>query len=112
METEPKVIAFKIEGDSMDNGSYKSLPKGCYVLVEAYSMENFKSSITSRPDDFWVIKTKDGYLVKQVTGYIEGVAIKCHSLNTKYQDFIIKLEDIISVYLVTARQSKAIRYKD
>ncbi|GCB37066.1 S24 family peptidase [Bacteroides faecalis] len=108
--TESKVIAFSIEGDSMDNGSNESLPQGCYVFVEAYSIDNFKSSITSKPDDFWVIKTKDGYLVKQVTGYVEEDAVQCHSLNPKYQDYIIKLEDIISVYLVTARQSKIVRH--
>jgi len=97
MKKETGVIAFEITGDSMENGTHESFEKGCYV---------FKENIANNLDSFWIIGRKDGYTLKQITQYTEEYGIRCHSLNPEYQDFIMKLEDITCIFLVTASQTK------
>ncbi len=112
MKKETGVIAFEITGDSMANGTHESFKKGCYVFTEPFNIEEFKENIANNLDSFWIIGRKDGYTLKQITQYTEEYGIRCHSLNPEYQDFIMKLEDITCIFLVTASQTKVIYHRE
>lgn len=103
--------AFKVVGDSMNDGTRDGFIDGDKLLV--VPVEDFRAVISSDLDSFWVIETENRILLKQITGYDElSDTVTCHSLNpsTTFQDFQIQIKNIEKIYRVIQQQRKVVRY--
>ena len=111
MKHETDLLAFKIVGDSMNDGTRSGFEPGDKLIVQPFSIGDFRNSIGNDLNSFWVIEMKKGVLVRQIVEYANDT-IKCHPLNSfeQYPDAFIKVEDITKVYRVLQVQHKPIHY--
>lgn len=94
-----KYLVVGVDGDSMNDGTARSLAAGDEVLV--YQHEG--GVIDSLPirKTLFVITTRDGNVLKQITEINrEEKYITCHSFNPAYEDFKVYFEDIYQVFIV------------
>lgn len=107
--------AFQVVGDSMDNGTRSSFEDGDKLLTLPIDISEFRDTINDSLDSFWVIETKTGILLKQITEYnVSTDMITCHSLNPSadYSDYQIPIEHINKIYRVVQKQGRPIYYSD
>jgi len=100
-------LVVRVDGDSMDDGTKRSLSDGDEVLV--YQHEG--SILDSLPirKTLFVITTREGNVLKQITEINkEEKYITCHSFNTQYQDFKIDFADIYQIFIVCKVTQKQI----
>ena len=110
-EIEYAYTAFKVVGDSMDDGTRSSFEEGDKLLV--VPVDDFRTSISGDQDSFWVIETGNDILFKQITGYNKAAdAVTCHSLNASYSDYQVLVNDIDRRYKVVQKQGRPIYYGD
>lgn len=96
-----KYMCFEVEGDSMDNGSDKSLKDADVILCREVRKELWRSKLHIH-DWYFVIVHQDGIMVKQIVDHnVNTGEITCHSLNPLYgEDFKINLSDVYELYNV------------
>lgn len=96
-----KYRVFEVKGDSMDDGSRKSLCEGDKILCREVRPELWQSKLHIK-DWFFVICMKDnGILVKQILSHeVETGEIVCHSLNSLFDDFKMNLSEVGELYNV------------
>lgn len=110
-EIEYAYTAFKVVGNSMDDGTRASFEEGDKLLV--IPVEDFRAVISIDLDSFWVIRSDNNILFKQITKYNEPTdTITCHSLNPSVADFHFQVNDIDKVYRVVQKQGRPIYYGD
>lgn len=99
--------AFRVVGDSMDNGLRDSFEDGDKLLVLPVSIEELKEGQSG----FWVLEVGSSILFKQITKYDRGSeTIVCHSLNPYYKDISVSVGQINKAYRVVQRRSKHTLY--
>lgn len=105
------VLAFEVTSDSMDDGTRSGFEPGDKLIVQSFSISDFRNSIGNDLNSFWVIELKNGVLVRQIVEYANDT-IKCHPLNSseQYTDTFIEIENIVKMYRVMQLQRKPIRY--
>ncbi len=101
-----KYFAFRVVGDSMDNGTVESIPEGSIVTGRDISQHLWRSKFHINRFKDYVIVHKDGIIIKRITEHdVDNGIITCHSLNTElFPDFQIHLDDcrqILNVVNVT-----------
>jgi len=90
-----KYFAFRVYGSSMDDGTINSIPEGSIVTGREIKRELWRSKFHIHKFKYYVIVTNDGIVVKQITDHdVENGIITCHSLNDRYQDFDLNLDEI------------------
>lgn len=96
-----KYRVFEVKGDSMDDGSRKSLCEGDKILCREVRQELWHNKLHIK-DWFFVICMKDnGILVKQILSHeVETGEIVCHSLNSLFDDFKMNLSEVCELYNV------------
>lgn len=103
-----RYFAFEIKGDSMDDGSKRSLSDKDIVLARELSPEYWRDKLHNDEFPFWVIALDSTIVCKQIIEQnIERCEITCHSLNPspEYADFTVSLNDVRQLCNIVARQS-------
>lgn len=95
-----RYFAFEIKGDSMDDGSIKSIPHGSTVLARELKREHWidGNGLKTKDYPYWIIVLDNTILCKQIIKQdkIQGKYI-CHSLNPSKEynsDFDVNIDDI------------------
>jgi SOS-response transcriptional repressor LexA len=104
--------AFKVEGDSMDDGSRKSFAAGDMVLVRELPRDEWFPHLRIKDWPFWVIVFDNNVRVKQIIAQDEN-SITLHSLNPspEFCDFTIPLSRITRLFNVVKHKPQMIQYK-
>lgn len=107
-----EMIAFKVKGDNMNNGTRSSFEDGDRLIVKPFSIESFGNNISNDLNSFWVIETERGCLFRQIVGYDNTRdAIRCHSLNVsgQYPDVFVEIRNITKVGRVIESQRNTLQ---
>lgn len=101
-------LVVRVSGDSMDDGTSRSLSDGDEVLVKQVHYDNV-NGLPIR-NSLFVVTSKEGNVLKQIAEYNvkEGYMV-CRSFNERYKDFRIELEDVFQIFQVCKVVSKQIR---
>ena len=100
-----RYIAFRVKGDSMDNGKTNGITEKSIVTSRELQRHLWKDKIRFKDFPIWVIYTTQSRmpLLKQIISHdVESGTIKCHSLNDgpEYTDFELSLNDIQALFYV------------
>jgi DNA-binding XRE family transcriptional regulator len=100
-----RYLAFRVKGDSMDNGTSDAIPQNYIVATRELQRLHWTSMIRFKDFRFWVIYTTESKfpLLKEITGHdVEKGVISCHSLNDspEYKDFDLSLNDVQALFYV------------
>jgi hypothetical protein len=101
-ETSDRYKLFRVKGDSMTDGSLRSICAGDVILCrEVYPEDWSFGLINNRYPNVVVVIEEEGVLLKQLTKHDrKNGAISLHSLNSKYEDFTIDLSNVRAFYYV------------
>lgn len=98
-------LIFEVKGNSMDDGTNRSLLDGDKILVKELDSDYFRTKLKDDSNFFVIIHRTDGIVVKQIVEHkIEEGIIRCHSINPspQYHDFEIDLREISRIFRVAA----------
>ena len=89
-------FAFRMIGDSMNNGSKWSFANGDYLRCDEVNIQDVKIG------NDYVIKIGNGYTVRRIS------SITIFPLNPLYEESQISIDDIQQMFIVNSCQTKAI----
>lgn len=96
-----------VDGDSMDDGTKRSLCNGDEVLI--HEKKDCKLEDLPIKKSLFVITTREGNVLKQIAEVnTEKKYITCHSFNPTYEDFQINFDDIYQIFIVCKITQKQI----
>ena len=104
-----KYFAFRVEGDSMDDGTRDGFQPGDIVLVRELDRSDWMPKLHISRWKYWVICWGNCVRLKQIVSQAEdGSAITCHSLNPspEFTDFTLQLDDVTRLFNVVRVQPK------
>lgn len=94
-----KFLVVGVDGDSMNDGTGRSLTDGDEVLI--YQHDGGVMDALPIRKTLFVITTRDGNVLKQITEINRDEQyIVCHSFNPAYEDFKINFDDIYQIFIV------------
>lgn len=100
-EPKGKYIAFEVRGDSMDDGTSSSYINGDILLCREIKRELWQSKLHIKKWDFVIVHRTKGIVVKQIKDHNTGNGhIMLHSLNPEYDDFTVKMDDVLQLFNV------------
>lgn len=98
-----KYLAFEVEGDSME----PDYLEGDIVICREIQRHLWSSKLHFRDWDFVIAHSTNGIMLKEITAHnIETGDITCHSLNPKYEDFVLNLHQVAHLYNVVEVRQK------
>lgn len=103
-----KYLVVRVEGNSMDDGTSRSLSDGDEILVRELDPDEWINlPIRNR---LFVITSRDGNVIKQIkeVNYEERFIV-CHSFNNKVEDYPIYFDDIYQIFIIYKIVQKQIR---
>lgn len=101
-------LVVRVSGDSMDDGSKRSLSDGDEILIKQYTDPIEYLPIRTK---LFVVNTNNGSIVKQITKIDKSAEqIICHSFNEKYPDQVVELSEIIQLFEVEKIVNSKIRF--
>lgn len=104
-----KQLCFECDGDSMDDGTRNSICDRDVLLGMEVKKDLWKFQLPLKKW-YFIIVHNDGMNVKQITHQnLENGTIRCHSLNSLYEDFEMNLDDIHELYAITKVVDRSIR---
>lgn len=104
-----KYLCFECDGDSMDDGSRQSICDKDILLGREVKRELWKYKLHIK-DWYFVIVHIDGINVKKITDHdLEKGTIRCHSMNSLYEDFELNLDDVYELYNIVKIVDRSIR---
>lgn len=104
-------LVVRVSGDSMYDGTARSLVDGDEVLVKELSHDVSTQLQDGIPikNNLFVITTRDGNVLKQITEINrEHGHIVCHSFNERYSDYKIPFEEVLQIFIVRKIVAKQI----
>lgn len=94
-----KFLVVRVDGDSMDDGSKRSLSDGDEVLIKEKTEDKWFDLPIKKT--LFVITSREGNVLKQIKEINKDEKyILCHSFNPAYEDFKIFFEDIFQIFIV------------
>ncbi len=102
-------IAFRIEGDSMDDGTWNGFRKGDTVVVRELSRDKWLPKLHIKDWPFWVVVFGNCVRIKQIIAQDEETgAITLHSLNPspEFTDFTLQLDEVSRLFNVVQHVPK------
>ena len=102
-------IAFRIEGDSMDDGTWNGFRKGDTVVVRELSRDKWLPKLHIRDWPFWVVVFGNNVRIKQIVSQDKDTgAITLHSLNPspEFTDFTLQLDEVSRLFNVVQHVPK------
>ena len=98
-----KYLAFEVEGASME----PDYLEGDIVICREIQRHLWSSKLHFRDWDFVVAHSTNGIMLKEITAHnVETGDITCHSLNPKYEDFVLNLHQVAHLYNVVEVRQK------
>ena len=101
-------LVVRINGDSMDDGTKRSISDNDEVLIRLYT-----DTLDTLPmhNKLFVITTRSGYIIKQITKIDQKKQqITCHSFNPLYPDQFVDFENILQIFTVEKIVNSKIRF--
>ena len=95
-------VAFEVRGDSMDDGTKRSICEGDILLGRELRKDLWQFRLHV-PKVFVIIHRTDGIICKEIVAHdVEKGIITCHSWNPdpEYQDFELNMKDILQLFYV------------
>lgn len=95
-------VAFEVRGDSMDDGTKRSICEGDILLGRELRKDLWQFRLHV-PKVFVIIHRTDGIICKEIIAHdLESGVITCHSWNPdpEYQDFEIDMRDVLQLFYV------------
>lgn len=90
--------AIEVKGDSMDDGSDRSIKDGSICLCRLIAPELYKENALHLNRWVFVIVTSDGILIKRIKEHdVEGGTLTLESLNPTYSNIEVNMADIKAV---------------
>ena len=108
-----KYLAFRVNGDSMDDGTRNSFERGDIVLVRELTRDKWLPRLHYRDWPYWVIVFGNNVRIKQIISQDENKGtITLHSLNPspEYTDFTLHLDQISRLFNVVKKKPRIITY--
>lgn len=98
----------RVSGDSMNDGTSRSLSDGDEVLVRELAPSEWENlPIRNR---LFIITSREGNVLKQIKEVNkEERYIVCHSFNTSFEDFTLNFDDIYQIFVIYKIVQKQIR---
>ena len=109
-----RYFAFRVEGDSMDDGTRRSFEAGDTVIVRELPRDEWMPKLHLRDWPFWVVVFNNCVRIKQIIRQDpDNGDITLHSLNPspEYTDFTLPLSSISRLFNVVRHQPKEIVWK-
>lgn len=101
-------LVVRVSGDSMDDGTSRSLKDGDEILIRLWQENHQFLPIKSR---LFVINTNDGSVVKQILSIDHNEkCVTLHSFNSLFEDYEVHFDDIIQVFTVEKIISSKIKF--
>ena len=98
-----KYLAFEVDGDSME----PDYLEGDIVNCREIQRHLWGSKLHYKDWDFVVAHSTNGIMLKEITAHnIATGDITCHSLNPKYEDFVLNLHQVAHLYNVVEVRQK------
>lgn len=92
-------IAFRIEGDSMDDGTSRSVLDNDVILGREVARHHWASKLFYKKYWFIIVSDNDGIVLKEITDHdVENGIITCHSINNVYEDFKMNLSEVKQIF--------------
>lgn len=102
-------LVVRVSGDSMNDGTSRSLFDGDEVLVRELAPSEWEN-IPIR-NSLFVITSRDGNVLKQIKEINRSEQyIVCHSFSPSYEDFKVPFEDIYQIFVVCKIVKKQITF--
>ena len=103
-------LVVEIKGDSMNDGSARSIQDGDKLLVKELIREHWKNKLHYNQYIF-VIASHDGIVCKQITSHeVHNGNVNCHSWNPMYKDYVISLENVYKLFYVKKIVDRRIKF--
>ena len=105
---EGNYLVVRVNVDSMDDGSKRSLSDDDEILIRLWT-----DSIDTLPirSKLFVLTTRSGHIVKQITKIDhKKQQITCHSFNPLYPDQIVDFDEVIQLFTVEKIVNSKIRF--
>lgn len=104
-------IAFRVDGDSMDDGTHDSFERGDIVVVRELSRDKWLPKLHFKDWPYWVVCFGNNVRLKQIVAH-DGPTITCHSINPspEYTDFMLNLDDVQRLFNVVKKAPKVRNY--
>lgn len=95
-------LLFEVSGDSMDDGTSTAFLDGDVLLCRVLPKSDWQYGIKRRRDTYCVVATDaEGIVLKEVVNHDKANnEITCHSLNSQYKDYAVKLDDVQGIFYV------------
>lgn len=91
-------FAFRVIGDHMENGTCSGINEGDVVSGRGVDKSLWKAKFHITKFKSYIIVHIHGILIRQIIGQdCENGTMTVHSLNDKYEDEILKLDDCLSI---------------
>lgn len=104
-----KVI--EIEGDSMNDGTPRSICDGDKLLLKQIEGGNYLHKTLPYRNNLFVIASSEGIVCKQIIAQdIERECIVCHSFNPLHKDYEICFRDIYQLFYVKKLVERKIKF--
>ena len=105
---EGSYLVVRVNGDSMDDGTKRSLSDGDEILVRLWTDPIETLPIRSK---LFVLTTRSGHIVKQITKIDHNKkVITCHSFNPLYPDQVVDFNELIQIFTVEKIVNSKIRF--
>lgn len=106
-------VAFRVDGDSMDDGTRDSFERGDIVVVRELARDKWLPRLHYKTWPHWVIVFGNNVRLKDIVAH-EGDTITCHSLNPspEYTDFTLHLDDVQRLFNVIKKVPKEVNFGD
>lgn len=93
-------VAFEIHGDSMTDGTMRSITDGSLVLGRELYQHHWKSKLRKN-EAFIIVHKFDGICLKEIINHdLDSGTITCHSWNPEYEDYEVNLDDVLQLFYV------------
>lgn len=103
-------LIVEIKGDSMDDGSKRSIVDGDRVLVKELDRVHWKNKLHFKQNLF-VIMSNEGIVCKQIIAHdVANGLITCHSWNQFYKDYVISLESVYKLFYIKKMVERRIKF--
>jgi transcriptional regulator with XRE-family HTH domain len=105
-----RYLAFEVKGDSMDDGSKRSICDRDIVLAREPERNHWNDHLLDNDYPFWMIVLDNAIVCKQIIAFDSGrKEISCRSLNPspEYADFRLPLTQVRQLCNIIAKQSSS-----
>jgi SOS-response transcriptional repressor LexA len=93
-------LVIEVNGDSMDDGTKKSICDGDKLLVKELDRSLWSSKLNFKQYIFTIVHN-EGIVIKEITHHdLEKGIITCHSWNPMYDDFRLTLKEVYQLFYV------------